>query len=252
MATTLPKPPADYSWTEPESDWNVKAQAPFNNITQTESGHFMEMDDTPGAERIRLQHRTGTFTEIQANGQSVHKVMGDNYEIIANDNNVLIRGVCNITVEGSSVLNVKGDAYTQIDGNAYNTIKGKSVNRISGTAEIYSESSINLFAGGVLGAVNINAADGVYINSDLYVSGAINCNQSIAAVQNISAGMRLGSVLGIETLGPIFSAISVWSPLTMGIIVSDIVGPMELIRLLYDIHVHPVLGGVTGTPAPLM
>ena len=62
--------PSNNLWTEPESAANADNQPvyPYNDVTQTESGHFMEMDDTPGAERIRLQHRTGTFTEIQADG----------------------------------------------------------------------------------------------------------------------------------------------------------------------------------------
>ena len=40
---------------EPPSAYNAKY--PYNNAMQTESGHFQEFDDTPGAERIRTQHR---------------------------------------------------------------------------------------------------------------------------------------------------------------------------------------------------
>jgi exopolyphosphatase/guanosine-5'-triphosphate,3'-diphosphate pyrophosphatase len=63
----------DSSWTEPKSDY--KAVYPYNHITQTESGHFIEMDDTPDAERVRIQHRTGTFTEIQADGSRINKIL---------------------------------------------------------------------------------------------------------------------------------------------------------------------------------
>ena len=37
---------------------------PFNKVTQTESGHVFEVDDTMGAERISTYHRSGTFQEI--------------------------------------------------------------------------------------------------------------------------------------------------------------------------------------------
>lgn len=240
------KPQPDYSWTEPASDWDAKP--PLNNVMQTKSGHIFEMDDSPGSERIRLQHRTGSFTEIQSDGQEIHKIVADKYEIIAANNNVLIKGVCNITVEGLSILHVKGDAYTQVDGNAYIKNKGEVEISTDKSVSVRSGGDIDLFAGAATGEVNIYSAIGVNINSDLNVSGSISSKQSISAVQNVTAGMKLFSQLGVETFGPITSTISVWSPFTNGIIVSDIRGSMELIRLLYNMHVHPR----TGTPIPLM
>ena len=44
---------------------------PYNHVVETESGHIMEIDDSPGAERLYRQHRTGTFEEIHANGDMV-------------------------------------------------------------------------------------------------------------------------------------------------------------------------------------
>ena len=54
---------ADSAWTEPESAANTDYQPvyPYNNVTETESGHSWEMDDTPGAERIHLNHKANTF-----------------------------------------------------------------------------------------------------------------------------------------------------------------------------------------------
>jgi hypothetical protein len=50
------------------------------------------MDDTPTRERIRLQHRIGTFMEMYPNGDEVHKVYGTGYEIHLKGKNVLIKG----------------------------------------------------------------------------------------------------------------------------------------------------------------
>ena len=237
--------PNDYSWTEPPSDWN--SVPPLNNVTQTESGHSFEMDDTPGAERIRLQHRKGTFTEIQANGQKIVKILGDKYEIIASNNNVLISGVCNITVEGDSVFHVKGDSYSRVDGTSYQTVKGKSNINSTGKIEVFSGGDINLNALSTGGTINMKASDAVNIHSDLNVSGSINSKKSVTAVQNVSAGMKLGSLLGVETTCPIFSAISVFAPM-----VSDIGGTMLGMRLVYDFHTHPTFKGPTGIPFNLM
>jgi hypothetical protein len=79
----LPPSPSDNSWTEPESARNTETPPvyPYNNIQQTESGHSFEMDDTPTRERVRLQHRIGTFLEMHPDGDEVHKVYGTGYEI---------------------------------------------------------------------------------------------------------------------------------------------------------------------------
>ena len=242
--------PKDYSWTEPESDWN--AIPPFNNVQGTESGHFFEMDDTPGAERVRLQHRTGTFTEIQANGQKVMKIVGDKYEIVASNNNVLISGICNITIEGDSVVHVKGDSYSQVDGSSYQTVKGKTNINSTDKVEVFSNGDINLNALGSTSSINLRASDSVNIHSDVNVFGSLISRQSISAVENVTAGMKLASLLGVETLGPITSAVSVWSPLTQGLIVLDHQGSMDLIRMLYDAHNHFAPNGPTSGPTVLM
>ena len=88
------------SWSEPESQYNAKI--PYNRVTETESGHVFELDDTPGAERIQLAHRANTFFEISPDGSKVTKVSGKNYEIYMDDNNIHVKGMCNITVDGNA------------------------------------------------------------------------------------------------------------------------------------------------------
>lgn len=240
------KPKGDFSWTEPASDWN--ASPPLNKVIGSESGHFIEMDDTPEFERIRIQHRTGTFTEIQANGQQIVKVMGDKYEIIANDNNVEIKGVCNITIRGDSIVNVYGDSYSNVEGNSYQQVSGKTKINSAEKVEITSGGDISLFAGSADGTVSIRAASAVNINSDLNVSGSIISKQSISAVENVTAGMKLSSNLGIDTLGPIFGAVSLWTPLTQGAMVRDTLGTMMTMRMQYNSHIHKAPRGLTSTP----
>ena len=79
-------------FTEPESAANTNYQPvyPYNNITQTPAGHSFELDDTPTRERIRLQHRSGTFVEMHPNGDEVHKIYGNGYVITLGDQNISI------------------------------------------------------------------------------------------------------------------------------------------------------------------
>lgn len=52
---------------------------PYNHVYESESGHLLEFDDTPGFERIHLIHRSGTFEEVHPNGLKVEKVVNDHY-----------------------------------------------------------------------------------------------------------------------------------------------------------------------------
>jgi hypothetical protein len=100
----------DSSWTEPVIvDSKNPPAYPYNQVQQSESGHSIEMDDTPSRERLRLQHRSGTFTEMQPNGDEVHKIYGDGYEIIYGNKNVQINGQCNITIYGACVVHFSTD-----------------------------------------------------------------------------------------------------------------------------------------------
>lgn len=61
-------------WSEYRGKFNPRY--PYNHVQQTESGHLIEYDDTPGAERLHWYHRSGTFTEIFAGGDRVDRIHG--------------------------------------------------------------------------------------------------------------------------------------------------------------------------------
>ncbi len=69
-------PTATSTWTEPTTQYAAKY--PYNNVTETESGHIVEFDDTVGKERIQLAHRNGSFQEWFPNGDKVEKITKDN------------------------------------------------------------------------------------------------------------------------------------------------------------------------------
>ena len=103
---------------EPEDVFNVDAQPeyPYNNVTQTESGHIFELDDTKDRERIKLMHRTGTFIEMHPDGSEVHKVYGDGYEITVKNKQILIEGKCSVTIKGDSIVEIQGDKIEKVSG----------------------------------------------------------------------------------------------------------------------------------------
>jgi hypothetical protein len=97
---------------------------PYNHVLETEGGHIKEYDDTPFAERIYEKHKSGTYYEIDADGNKVTRVVGQNYEIIAGSNFVNVKGDVNLTIDGNAKTYIKGDWNIQVDGNKKEVVKG--------------------------------------------------------------------------------------------------------------------------------
>jgi hypothetical protein len=102
------------TWNEPETLYNTVY--PYNNVVETESGHLLEFDDTPEAERIHLAHRNGSFQEWFPNGDKVEKITKDNYQIVMGDDKVYIMGKCQVTIQGDAELYVQGNFDMNVDG----------------------------------------------------------------------------------------------------------------------------------------
>jgi hypothetical protein len=188
----IPSIAGDKGWTEPESAANTSYQPiyPYNDVKQTESGHLFEMDDTPTRERIRLQHgKTLTFIEFHPNGDQVHKVFGDDYEITIKNKNVLIKGNCNITVNGDCNMEVKGNHNVDVKGDYNLQVAGKMNTRVKGDVSLSSDSDVSVQAGTDYGgnSISLAATDVVQVRSDLNVAGAIQ-GDIITSKTRVDAG----------------------------------------------------------------
>jgi len=146
----------DEVWSEPPTPF--APVYPYNQVIQSGQNVF-ELDSTPFAERINLQHVAVSFKEIHPDGSEVVKIKGEEYLIVEGDRNILIKGGNNITVRGlTSGYNLE----------ATRDIKMKSV---AGQVEITAPISITLDTDGVL---NINAASGlITIDGALIVTASI-------------------------------------------------------------------------------
>ena len=113
-------------------DEAVHSAYPYNHIWHTESGHLIEVDDTPGAERLHTYHKKGTFEEIQPDGSKVTKVVGNEYEITLGDKDVYIKGSVNVTIDGDARMLVHGDKIEEVDGDYLLTVRGDYVKKIGG------------------------------------------------------------------------------------------------------------------------
>ena len=134
------------TWSEPVQRGGMPSAYPFNHVTKTEGGHVFEVDDTKGGERIHQYHKSGTFYEIQPNGNRVTKIVGSDYEIVVKDKNVYIQGACNVTIKGDAKMFFEGDLVQEVKGNHHLTVHGDSITKIRGNQvlEVSSARSTNI------------------------------------------------------------------------------------------------------------
>jgi Gp5 N-terminal OB domain/GpV Apex motif len=131
-------------FTEPVDPYNGKY--PFVQANESESGHVIELDDTPGDERVHVFHRAGSYVEMHADGTVVHKAMKDGYNIIAKNGYVHIGGDVKVFVNGGATISVpNGD----VNINVKNNINVTGNIKVSGDVIASGISLVNHVHGGV-------------------------------------------------------------------------------------------------------
>ena len=119
---------------------------PLNHVKHSESGHVLEVDDTPDGERLHMYHSKGSFIEVQPDGSKVTKVVGNDYEITIGDKDVYVKGNVNITVDGDVRQVIHGNKIEEIDGDYMMTVRGDYVKKVAGNEakEIMSDKATNV------------------------------------------------------------------------------------------------------------
>jgi hypothetical protein len=133
---------------------------PYNHVLETESGHIKEYDDTPYAERIYEKHTAGTFYEIDADGNKVTRIVGNNYEIVAGTEYVNVKGDVNLTIDSNCNTYIKGNWNIQVDGDKTEVVTGKvsetykanQTTNITGTLDLDASTEVDIDAG----VINLN------------------------------------------------------------------------------------------------
>jgi len=93
--TEIKQPPSAYA-----------AVYPFNHVYESESGHLIEIDDTPTKERLHWYHRSGTFTEFHPKGIRTDRTNAHRYNIVMGNQESIISGTEKKVVENDSFTKV--------------------------------------------------------------------------------------------------------------------------------------------------
>lgn len=141
------------TWDEKVTEY--AAEYPKNHVLETESGHVIELDDTPNKERIGVYHKAGTWIEIHPDGSRVQKIKGDDYEIAMSDKKLLVQGNCYMNMDGAiTTLKTGRDFYIEIGGDAHIFTRGNVVmetgknfeHRVHGTYTVASDEGMMFVA----------------------------------------------------------------------------------------------------------
>jgi hypothetical protein len=171
-------------WDEPQPAYNAKY--PYNQTFETEGGHLVEFDSTPGQERIHVYHKAGTYIEIDVNGTMVRKTMGDNFELVEHNNYLYTRGAYKLTVEGATQILVKNKVDLQVYGDVNATVNNNLNLNVAGDTNIITGGAFNVKAD----SVNFTAAGMLEIAADggtAIDGGEINFNSGIASANDLGA-----------------------------------------------------------------
>jgi hypothetical protein len=121
---------------EPASYYNAKY--PYNNVYESESGHALEFDDTKGAERVHIYHRSGSYTEWAPDGSRSERIQKDKFEVVVGNEQVYIKGDVTVYIDGNATVDVKKNVKMTVGGNFQADI--------GGTCKITSDGNMTLKA----------------------------------------------------------------------------------------------------------
>jgi hypothetical protein len=160
------------------SNTSYDTKYPYNQATIYEAGHEVHFDNTPGKERIRLSHKSGSHIEFAPDGkitmfavgnhQQYHKAgmsltvdengdikihghnrqntNGGNHKTARGDSDKVTGGHSTIVVGGNAKIAVAGDAYTGVKGNQNINVGGNLSMKIAGDTTMETKGTHTIVA----------------------------------------------------------------------------------------------------------
>lgn len=132
---------------EEESEDIIASEYPLCQIQETISGHIIETDDTPGAERILIKHNTGAGIELTKDGGVRISSLDNQINVTGGDQTIVVEGEGQLIYKGNLNLKVTGDF--NVDCLNYNvTVRGNKVEKILGNIKQSIAGNIEKLVGG--------------------------------------------------------------------------------------------------------
>lgn len=189
------------TWSQVENPFN--AQYPYNQVQASQTGHTLELDDTPDAERVALYHRKGTGIEMDHNGSVNYRTVGDRYDMserhayvaVGGNNTIYIGGNWNVRVENGSNIHMVGDVNVTCDNDVNLYVAGDVNGNVKGDMAVNVDGNTNLYSKGNLYAT-------AEVSADIYSKGnTVLTSESDTIVKtqgNITASARGNASINVN------------------------------------------------------
>lgn len=194
----------------PKSAYDAKY--PYNRIEITESGHEIHYDDTPGKERIRISHKSGTYQETTHDGKQVNMVVGNRVDYnkqgltVTVDKNMdqKVGGSTRTSIHGGSHTEVKGTMSTAVDKDVKSMIGGDSVSAVKGD-----------MVTGVKGKTTMRLGGGIEVKGDAKIESKVDAEANLSFGKSLriysKEKMSILSDDAIEIISPVSITLQVGS-----------------------------------------
>lgn len=144
------------TWEEPAPAYN--ASYPMNRVLENEGG-ILEIDASPGSERVHIFHASGSYEEVNSAGNRVVKTTGDRYEINNRNRHVFVRGAENVTVSGAKNVYIQGNCTMKVDGNYSLDVHGDYTLNVGGKMATNVAQSAKLRAASLVSEAFVDGID---------------------------------------------------------------------------------------------
>lgn len=196
----------------------LEAQYPLVQVIETEAGHVIEYNDTPGSERILLRHANGQGVDLRPDGSILVSALGDGLvEVAHGGHKMIVTGEGQLNYSGNLTLNVGGNLDINVGG-SFNlqskaetkTVKGVSrdfymggkYTTVNGSRQdIFTRNKNEIVIGDKVTSVKGNSLTTVEGSSQNNAKGQLSITseaQAIMSAPDINIGATNISVFGAE------------------------------------------------------
>lgn len=140
------------SWEEPTNAYN--AEYPYNRVIET-AKHSIELDDTPGAERVMIRHEQGSYISMDSRGTTVYKATSDSYDINDMNRHLYVGGRSLVTIVGDSRVRIEGNKVEEIEGNLIQVVRGNHMLSVGGQSNINASEEVQIRGAKIRAEANV-------------------------------------------------------------------------------------------------
>lgn len=149
------------------------AKYPTNQKFVSESGHEVEFDNTPGAERIRVSHKSGSHREYWANGHVTDVTVAGHTQYVKGGLTQTVDDNVDAKVGGSSRSSIHGDRHTEVAGHDTSLTQGDHREIVGGdhASAVGGDCAI-----GVTGKTTLKVGGGLELKGDQALNMKVDAN----------------------------------------------------------------------------